>query len=118
VVHFDLLSVSDDKTITIALPLVIEGTAPGVIQGGKLRQNYRKITVKALPNALPETISVNVNDLKIGDSIRLGEINIEGVTFVGDMRDVVVAVKTARGVVEEEVEAEAEGTEEGEGAEA
>lgn len=113
VLHFDLYAVSEDKELTIELPLAVVGKSPGVIAGGKLRQNYRKIKVKGLPSALPELITVSIDGLKIGQTIRLGEIEVPGVTCIGDMRDVVIAVKTARTVVlEEEVEEEgAEGAE-------
>lgn len=115
VVHFDLYAVADDKLLTIELPLSIVGKSPGVVQGGKLRQNYRKIKVKGLPGDLPETITVSIDGLKIGQNIRLGQINIPGVTCIGDMRDVVLAVKTSRGVVatddEEETEEATEGAE-------
>lgn len=115
VVHFDLYAVADDKLLTIELPLSIVGKSPGVVQGGKLRQNYRKIKVKGLPADLPETITVSIDGLKIGQNIRLGQINIPGVTCIGDMRDVVLAVKTSRGVVatdeEEETEEATEGAE-------
>lgn len=115
VVHFDLYAVSEDKPLTIELPLSIVGKSPGVVQGGKLIQNYRKIKVKGLPADLPETITVSIDGLKIGQNIRLGKIDIPGVTCIGDMRDVVLAVKTSRGVVatddEEETEEATEGAE-------
>ena len=119
VLHFDLYAVSEDKDLTIELPLTVVGKSPGVIAGGKLRQNYRKIKVKGLPGDLPEVITISIDGLKIGQSIRLGEINIPGVTCLGDMRDVVIAVKTARNVVvEDEIEEGAETEEAAEEAEA
>jgi large subunit ribosomal protein L25 len=114
VLHFDLFAISDEKELIIELPLTVVGKSPGVEAGGKLRQNYRKIKVKGLPGALPEIVTLSIDGLKIGQSIRLGEVNIPGVTCLGDMRDVVISVKTARNVVLEEdegAEAEGEGTE-------
>ena len=119
ITHFDLMAVVDDKLVTIALPVRLTGNSPGVLNGGKLRQNYRKLKVKALAKDLPDFIELDISKLRIGMAIRLGDIDIENVTLIGDMRDVVVGVKTARNVVEdveEELEDE-EGTdgESGEG---
>lgn len=105
ITHFDLLAVSEDKIISIALPVKLTGSSPGVLNGGKLSQNYRKIKLKALAKDLPEFLSIDISELKIGMSIRLGEIEIPNVTLLGDMRDVVVSVKTSRNAVADELEA-------------
>lgn len=105
ITHFDLLAVTEDKLVSIALPVKLTGNSPGVLNGGKLRQNYRKIKVKALAKDLPEFITLDISKLKIGMSIRLGEIDIPNVTLVGDMRDVAVSIKTSRNAVADELEA-------------
>ena len=105
ITHFDLLAVSEDKIISIALPVKLTGSSPGLLNGGKLSQNYRKIKLKALAKDLPEFLSLDISELKIGMSIRLGEIEIPNVTLLGDMRDVVVSVKTSRNAVADELEA-------------
>lgn len=111
ITHFDLMAVTEDKLVNIALPVRLTGNSPGVLNGGKLRQNYRKLKVKALAKDLPEFIELNISTLKIGMAIRLGEIDIPNVTLIGDMRDVAVSIKTSRNAVAEEEEIE-EGTEE------
>ncbi|MEN8927820.1 MAG: 50S ribosomal protein L25 [Flavobacteriales bacterium] len=105
IVHFDLLAVTEDKLVSIALPVKLTGSSPGVLNGGKLRQNYRKIKVKALAKDLPEFITLDISGLKIGMSTRLGEIDIPNVTLIGDMRDVAVSVKTSRNAVADDLEA-------------
>ena len=105
ITHFDLLAVSEDKIISIALPVKLTGSSPGVLNGGKLSQNYRKIKLKALAKDLPEFLSLDISELKIGMSIRLGEIEVPNVTLLGDMRDVIVSVKTSRNAVADELEA-------------
>ena len=105
ITHFDLLAVTEEKILSIALPIKLTGSSPGVLNGGKLSQNYRKIKVKALAKDLPEFITLDISELKIGMSIRLGEIEIPNVTLVGDMRDVAVSVKTSRNAVADELEA-------------
>lgn len=117
ITHFDLLAVTEDKLVTIALPVRLTGNSPGVLNGGKLRQNYRKLKVKALAKDLPEFITLDISKLRIGMAIRLGAIEIPNVTLLGDMRDVVVSIKTSRNAVaDDEVEEETEGEAEGEAA--
>lgn len=106
ITHFDLMAVTEDKLVSIALPVKLTGNSPGVLNGGKLRQNYRKLKVKALAKDLPEFIMLDISTLKIGMAIRLGEIDIPNVTLQGDMRDVAVSVKTSRNAVADAIEEE------------
>ena len=105
ITHFDLLAVTEDKIVSIALPVRLTGNSPGVLNGGKLRQNYRKLKVQALAKDLPEFIQLDISKLRIGMAIRLGEIEIPNVTLIGDMRDVAVSIKTSRNAVADELEA-------------
>ena len=112
ITHFDLMAVTEDKLVSIALPVKLTGNSPGVLNGGKLRQNYRKLKVKALAKDLPEYITLDISKLKIGMAIRLGEIEIPNVTLQGDMRDVAVSIKTSRNAVADAIEEDdAEGAE-------
>jgi large subunit ribosomal protein L25 len=107
---------SDDKQVKVSLPLRATGSAIGVMNGGKLRQPYRKLRMMGLPGALPEAVTVDVTDMRIGDSVRISELNVDGVEFLEPANAVVLSVKMARGAVsdEEEEESEAEGETEGE----
>ena len=67
--------------------------------------------VEALSDHLPETIEVDISKLKIGQSIRVVDMELENVTFLNNSNDVIVAVKTARTAIAEEDEAEEESTE-------
>ena len=97
VMHADFLLVKDDKPITVVLPLAIEGSAPGVMRGGKLKQPIRKIKVSGLAKDLPEVITVNISKLNILDSIKVRDLNIEGVTMVTPGYQIIVEVRAARG---------------------
>lgn len=115
--HIDFLELDDKKPLKIQLPLRYTGSAIGVMNGGKLRQPYRLLRVVGLPGDLPEAITVDVSKLRIGHSIRISDINIEGVEFLEPANAVVIAVKMARGAVdtaddEEEGEGEAAEAEE------
>ena len=66
----------------------------------------RRMLVEALSDHLPETIEVDISKLKIGQSIRVVDMELENVTFLNNSNDVIVAVKTARTAIAEEDEAE------------
>ncbi|MCR9170905.1 MAG: 50S ribosomal protein L25 [bacterium] len=109
--HIDFLELSDDKPVKLQLPLRYTGSPIGVMNGGKLRQPYRKLRVVGLPGDLPEAITVEIGNLRIGQSIRISDLNSDGLTFLEPANAVVLAVKMARGAVadEEEEEEAAEG---------
>ncbi|XOV65928.1 MAG: 50S ribosomal protein L25 [Fluviicola sp.] len=111
--HIDFLELSDDKPVKLQLPLRHTGSPIGVMNGGKLRQPYRKLRVVGLPGDLPEAITVEIGNLRIGQSIRISDLNSDGLTFLEPANAVVLAVKMARGAVadEEEEEEAAEGAE-------
>jgi large subunit ribosomal protein L25 len=110
--HIDFLELSDDKPVKLQLPLRHTGSPIGVMNGGKLRQPYRKLRVVGLPKDLPEAITVEIGNLRIGQSIRISDLNSDGLTFLEPANAVVLAVKMARGAVADEEEEEgAEGEE-------
>lgn len=111
--HIDFLELVDSKPVKVELPLRYTGAAIGVMNGGKLRQPYRKLRVIGLPGDLPEAVTVDITKLKIGQSIRISDIDLGPVTFLEPSNAVVMAVKMARGAVnlEEEEEEGAEGEE-------
>ena len=117
VLHVDFLQLFEDKLAKIKLPVNVSGNSIGIRNGGKLRQNYRRLTLSGLPDAFPESIEVDITNLRIGMSVRVSEINIPGLTILEPANAVVVGVKTARGVIDEEEEEEEEGAEGAEGAE-
>lgn len=118
VIHVDFLEIDENKPVTVNLPIITKGNSKGVQNGGKLRMVTRKLRINGLPSALPETIEIDITDIKIGESVKVEDLNLEGLTVLDAANSVVIAVKRSRVAVEEEEEEE--GTEEGaeEGAEA
>ena len=106
----------DDKQIVVAVPVKLTGASEGVKQGGRLVEKMRKVNVLALPKDLPDFIEVNIEPLEIGDSIRVRDINIDGVTMTDQPSNVIVGVRVTR-KVEVPVEEEAAAAEGAEGAE-
>ncbi|MFH1004461.1 MAG: 50S ribosomal protein L25/general stress protein Ctc [Bacteroidota bacterium] len=101
ILHVDFMEVFPDKPITIDIPIKIEGTSVGVKEGGKFLKKLKKIRVKGIISKIPETININIENLKIGDYIRIKDLNYEGITFMHEQNASIVAVKKARVVVEE-----------------
>lgn len=117
VIHIDFLQLFDDKIVEMRLPVFLEGNAIGVRNGGKLRLPMRKLRIKALPKDLPDGLNIDISKMRIGDSIRVGDLSFAGLEFLDNDNNVVVAIKAARGALEdEEEEEEAEAAEGAEGA--
>jgi large subunit ribosomal protein L25 len=109
ILHIDFLEVFENKPITVSLPVILQGAAIGVKNGGNLMFRRPKIVTKGLVANLPDAITIDIEHLKIGMFIYIKDIDIEGTEFLAPPNSVVVGVKTARAAIEEE-----EGKEEGE----
>ncbi|NLZ19429.1 MAG: 50S ribosomal protein L25 [Bacteroidales bacterium] len=96
--HVDFLAVDDKTPITISVPLVIEGHAKGVQQGGKFYQNTRILRISALMKNLPDEIPVDITDLGLDKRIKASDIQIKNVSVVSDKDTIICGVKTTRNV--------------------
>lgn len=112
ILHIDFYQLSDDKEVNMEIPVIIEGSAPGVmLEGGTLVISKRKLKVRALPKNLPDYIKVDISSLKLGNKISTADLESEGFTFLHPGNTVVCKVRTSRASmsIEEEVkETEAE----------
>lgn len=100
VLHADFLLVKADKPVCVSIPIKLEGTAPGVIRGGKLKIRLSKLKVKALAQYIPEYITVNISSLNVGQVIKVKDIHVENVTMMDFANLVIVDIKVARGTIE------------------
>ena len=106
ILHIDFLEVFDNKPVTVSLPVILQGIALGVRNGGNLLFRRPKIITKGLISNLPDSISINVEDLAIGMFIYIKDISIDGCEFLAPPNSVVVGVKTARAALLETVDNE------------
>ena len=117
ILHVDFYQLYEDKEVNMEIPVIIEGSAPGVmLEGGTLEMSKRKIKVRALPKNLPDFMNVDISSLKLGDKITTAELESEDFTILHPDNTVVCKVRTSRAsmnIEEEELEAEGEATEEG-----
>lgn len=94
--HIDFLLVSDKKKIEMELPVKVEGNSIGVKEGGKLVQDLRKLKVKGFIKDLPDHISIDVTDLGLGKTMRVGDLTAQQFDFLNFKNSPVVSVKVTR----------------------
>jgi large subunit ribosomal protein L25 len=117
-VHIDLLRVRLDQKIeaTVFLELVGGDDSPGAIDGGVLEQITRELTIEALPNDIPDSLTHDVSTLQIGDTVTLDAIRPPStVTLIGDPETVIATLTPPRLQTEDEDEIEQETEVVGEG---
>ncbi len=113
VIHADFLEIIEGKAVKMELPVRITGNAIGVRNGGRLATNFRRIKVNGMPADFPDVVSLDITKLRIGQSLRIKDIELPGVSILHNPQSVVVAIKNARGAVDEGEEEDEEGEEEG-----
>jgi large subunit ribosomal protein L25 len=108
--HIDLQEVRLDQAIQAQVVIELVGEAAGSIEGGVLSQVTREINVEALPLEVPERIEVDVTSMEMGDTLRLADLAAQdGVTFLDDPEETVIATVTVpTQIVEPEPEEEEE----------
>ena len=107
ILHVDFYQLSEDKEVNMEIPVVIEGSAPGVLlEGGTLEISKRKLKVRALPKNLPDFINVDISSLKLGNKILTADLESEDFSIQHTDNTVVCKVRTSRASMslEEEVE--------------
>jgi large subunit ribosomal protein L25 len=108
ITHLDLREVKLNEPIEAAVGLQLEGAAPGVKAGGLLDISFHEIRIKCLPADIPEHLVFNIDEMQLGDVVRVKDIvPPEGVTILDDPEESVASVIPPRVVAEEELEAEA-----------
>ncbi|GGG22181.1 50S ribosomal protein L25 [Dokdonia pacifica] len=112
ILHIDFYQIFDDKEVTMIIPVKFVGSSKGVLNGGVLRKNNRKLRVKALPDNLPDFIEADITELKIGNKLYVTALENDDYTFMHPDNTVVCQVRTSRNAVaEDEEEDEDEATE-------
>jgi large subunit ribosomal protein L25 len=120
-VHIDLLRVRLDVKIqaTVFLELTGVDDAPGTKDGGVLEQQLRELNIEALPNDIPDSLTHDVSEMQIGDTLTLDALTAPAtLTLLDDPETVVATLSPPRLQVESDDEIESETEVVGEGAEA
>jgi len=105
--HADLYQIALDRKITVTVPVVIRGEAPGVkTQGGLLDFVHREVDIECLPTEIPEHVEVDVSDLMLGQGIRLRDVaEVSRWTAKTDLDVMLVHIVTPKAHVEAEAAA-------------
>ncbi len=108
-IHADFYEVTEEKPITIGIPVNLVGHAQGVKDGGRLSPAIRKIAVTAPYGRIPERLDVDVTNLRIGKSIKVGELHFDGVEIATSKEVIVCSVKMTRAALSAANKTEEEG---------
>jgi large subunit ribosomal protein L25 len=102
ILHIDFLNISDDKPITVSIPVKLNGFAIGVQEGGKLFQDARRLAVTGLLKHFIEEIQIDVTNLKIATSIRVADIKLDNLVISEMPNKNVASVRVTRAAKEAE----------------
>jgi large subunit ribosomal protein L25 len=72
--HFDLMRVDATERVTLHVPLVLKGTAPGSMAGGILEQPLHSVTVDCLAYQIPDAIVIRIGTLEVGQAIHVKDL--------------------------------------------
>ena len=122
ILHIDFFEIEAGKSLRTNIPVHLEGTPIGVREGGILEHLLYNVEVECLPKDIPERIDLEVEQLHIGESIHISEVEVpEAVRILSPPDQVIVAITTIKiveeAVAEEELVEGEEGAEVEEGAE-
>ena len=96
ILHVDFYELNKNKEITIEVPIQIEGTSPGVMAGGTLRIVNRKLKVKALPDNLPDFVSVDISGMEMGNKLYVTKLPQENYKIMHPDNTVVCQIRISR----------------------
>ncbi len=102
ILHVDFQELVAGEKVTVRIPIVLMGIPEGVRQdGGILDQTMRELEIEVDPANIPNHVELDVNPLRIGDSVHVSDIPLpEGVELVGEADSTVCVVSAPRAVVE------------------
>ena len=109
IVHIDLMRIRRDEKMTISVPLVLEGIAEGVKEGGVMMQNLNVIEISCLPADVPEQLAIDVSDLELNTSLNVEDLEVsEELEVLTSDELTIVSCQLPKEEVEEEPEEEIE----------
>lgn len=105
ILHIDFYQLHADKEITMEVPVKITGTSPGVLGGGVLRLNQRKLKVRALPANLPDFVEANISELQMGNKLYVTKLEVNNFKLLNPDNTVVAQVRISRAAMKAAQEA-------------
>jgi large subunit ribosomal protein L25 len=105
ILHIDFFELKDDKEIIMEVPVKVTGTSPGVLLGGVLNLNQRRLKVKALPKNLPDFVEANISELQMGNKLYVTKLATNNFKLMHPDNTVVCQVKISRAAMKAAQEA-------------
>jgi len=105
ILHIDFFQLSSDKEIIMEVPVKVTGTSPGVLLGGVLNLNQRRLKVKALPKNLPDFVEANISELQMGNKLYVTKLQTNNFKLMHPDNTVVCQVKISRAAMKAAQEA-------------
>lgn len=105
ILHIDFFELDEKKEITMEVPVKIVGTSPGVLLGGDLRLNLRRLKVRALPKNLPDFVEANISELQMGNKLYVTKVETKNFKLIHPDNTVIAQVKISRAAMKAAQEA-------------
>ena len=96
ILHIDFLKIDEDKPVKIEVPVKVEGYAKGMRAGGKMKLNLRRLKVKGLSKDIPDSIKINIDELELGQSVKVGQVQAENLEILNSKSIPVVTIMVTR----------------------
>ncbi len=107
--HVDFYEVPMDQQLVVEVPVELEGEANGVKMGGVLDLIRRMLSVRCLPGAIPEKVTIDISGMEVGSTIHVADL-VDQVAFelADDPNFAIVTISAPAGEAEEAEESEEE----------
>jgi large subunit ribosomal protein L25 len=105
ILHIDFFELADDKEVIMEIPVKVIGKSPGVMGGGVLRLNQRRLKVKALPKNLPDFIEADITPLQMGNKLYVTKVSTGDFKLMHPDNTVVCQVRISRAAMKAAQEA-------------
>ncbi|MCX6252968.1 MAG: 50S ribosomal protein L25/general stress protein Ctc [Bacteroidia bacterium] len=108
ILHADFVEIFENKPVVINIPIKVTGDSIGVMAGGKLSIKRRTLKVKGLATDLPESLPIDITELNIHESFKVGDLSYDKIELLDPKKSMVLTIATSRVAqkTEEEIVAE------------
>ena len=105
ILHIDFFQLDAEKEITMEVPVKVVGNSKGVMAGGVLRLNQRKLKVRALPANLPDFVEADITELEMGNKLYVTKLETPNFKLLQPDNTVIAQVRISRAAMKAAQEA-------------
>ena len=106
ILHVDFIQAFEDRRVAVNIPVILHGNSIGVLKGGSLRVNMRRVRVKGLPSKIPSEMRIDITDLDIGDKVYTSKMREKDYTLLHPDNAVIVQIKMSRAAMTQQASEE------------